>query len=73
MVITSTIMEIITCIQVSDQRIDCSMTRDDVLVQTPKTTLVSHADKPESHSVNLLKAMGKTNVTSTPMVVKISS
>jgi len=73
MVITSTIMEVTTSIQVSDQRNDRSMTRDEVFVQTPKTTLVSHADKPKSYSVNLLKAMGKTNVTSSPMVAKISS
>lgn len=42
-------MEVTTCTQVSDQRIDCGMTRDEALVQTPETTLVPHANKPVTY------------------------
>jgi len=39
------------------------MTKDEFLFRNPKTTLVPHTNKPESHSIKLLKAMGETKVT----------
>jgi len=60
--ITSTLMEVDALDQMSYQFNQWSMIRDKVLAHDTSTSFIPQASKPESSSVELLKAIGKTMV-----------